>query len=402
MSAPDVESCGTVAHETRAHSSLGASGAYRWMNCPASIRLSVGQPNESTIFAAEGTAAHEIGEKCLLNGFQDAADFIGETVTVGNHQFVVDEEMAEAVQVYVDTIKADYEEGDILFIEARFDLEHVWPGMFGTNDCGLYKPASRQLKVYDYKHGKGHAVEVERNPQLIYYGVGLVSVPQMAGARIEDVELVIVQPRAPHRDGPVRRWTTSPVELLEFTADLQEAAARTEDHSIDPVAGDWCKFCPAAGICPALRKKAVYDAQAEFDVADPSELTETELSALLDKTDIIETGIRAIRREAYARAAGGRRVPGWKVVAKRANRKWGNEEQALATLTMTHDLDEDDIVEKKLRSPAQVEKLLPRPLRAQLEDLVVRQSSGTTLARETDRRPEVTPSLEAADEFDPI
>lgn len=389
------------AHETRAHSHLGASSAHRWLTCPGSIRLSVGQPNESSIFAMEGTAAHELCEMAL-RAKKDAADYLGEMITVGNHQFEVDDEMAEAVQVYLDTIRADYEDGDILFIEHRFDLSSVWAGMFGTNDCGLYKKDG-SLKVYDYKHGKGHAVEAVNNPQLAYYGIGLVNVPSLKGAAIASVELVIVQPRAPHKDGPVRRWMTDVLHLMEFMDDLRQGAAATEDPNAPLVAGEHCKFCPAAGICPELRKKAIEEAQAEFVDVDPIELTEAKISDLLEKCGLIEDGIRAIRKEAYSRMSGGAKVPGWKIVEKRAVRKWAGEaDEVVPKLTTLFDLDEDQVVEKKVRSPAQVEKLLPKAERAGLAEFISKVSSGTTLARETDRRPEVQPSPDAADEFDPV
>lgn len=389
------------AHETRAHSHLGASGAHRWLNCPGSIRLSVGQPNESSIYAMEGTAAHELGEMCLRQR-KDAEEFIGEVITVGNHKFEVDEEMAEAVQVYLDTVRADYEEGDVLFIEHRFDLSSVWEGMFGTNDCGLYKK-NGSLKVYDYKHGKGYAVEATENPQLAYYGIGLINVPSLKGARITDVELVIVQPRAPHKDGPVRRWMTDVLHLMEFMDDLKQGAAATEDPNAPLASGAWCRFCPAAGVCPELRKKAIDEAQAEFVDVDPVELSDEKVSVLLEKCGLIEDGIRAIRKEAYNRMCGGAKVPGWKIVAKRATRKWAGEaDEVLPKLTTLFDLTEDDVVEKKVRSPAQVEKLLPKAERASLADFITKVSSGTTLARETDRRPEVQPAPDAADEFDPV
>jgi len=104
-------------HGSRAHSRLGASIAHRWLACPGSVRLSYGIEDKQTIFAAEGSAAHELAEMCLRKNFAPAADFIGETIIVGNHTFEVDEEMAEAVQLYVDTVRALYEDGDILFIE---------------------------------------------------------------------------------------------------------------------------------------------------------------------------------------------------------------------------------------------------------------------------------------------
>lgn len=400
MATPDLQD-----HTQRAHSKLGASIAERWMNCPGSVLRSAGvEESAQTIFAAEGTAAHELGERCLRSQFCDAANFIGETIEVGEFKFEVDEEMAEAVQMYVDVIKGDYEPGDILLIEHRFDLTHVFPGMFGTGDAGIYKPRTKTLMVIDYKHGKGHSVEAANNPQLAYYGLGMIAVPSLKGVQIDAVELTIVQPRAPHRAGPVRRWLTDPVHLMDFQADLAEAAQRTQDPDAPLKAGDWCGWCPGKFVdgqmCPALHKASIADAMAEFADVVASALPDTRIAELLEKTDLIEDGIRAIRSEAFHRAQGGAKIPGWKLVQKRAQRKWVSDAPVIAR-RLAHDyrLLEDDIYDKKLRSPAQIEKLVPKPERAALADLVTAESSGTTLARETDRRAEAKPSRSATDDF---
>jgi hypothetical protein len=372
------------------------------MACPGSIRLSVGQPNESSIYAMEGTAAHELAERCVRANFRDAIDYLGDIITVEGRPFEVTEDMAEAVQVWVDTIQADYEKGDILFVEQRFDLSNaVHPGMFGTNDCGLYKRKLQKLIVYDYKHGAGYAVEARENPQLCYYGVGMLNEGELIGLPLDSVELVIVQPRAPHRDGPVRRWLTDVTYLVDFISNLRAAAIKTEDPSAVLDAGPWCKFCPAAGICPELREQATQAAQAEFGVM-PSELTTADISALLEKASLIEDWLKAIRREAFSRAQGGDKVPGWKLVDKRAVRKWTNEDEALLGLSIDFDLDHDDLTTTKLKSPAQVEKLLPKALRADMAALVTKASSGITFAREADRRAEVSPQRAAELEFDPV
>lgn len=389
-------------HGSRAHSHLGASIAHRWLACPGSVRMSLGIEDRQTVFAAEGSAAHELAEMCLRADFAPAADFIGEKIVVGNHTFEVDEEMAEAVQLYVDTVQALRDPGDLLFIEHRFDLTSVYDDMFGTNDCGIYKPDGRVI-VLDYKHGAGHAVEAEDNPQLKYYGIGLLSIPTLRGAKISQVELVIVQPRAPHRDGPVRSWTTDPLTLLDFAGELREGALATTDPNAPLAAGDHCKFCPAAGICPALREIAITRAQDEFvDVVAP-DLTEAEISDLLEKCSLIEDGIRAIRAEAFNRAQGGAAIPGWKLVAKRAVRKWSGEPDVVkGRLAFDFGLTPEQIVEEKLRSPAQIEKLLKGDDKKALAGLVVAESSGVTLARETDRRAEARAQRDAASDFDPI
>ena len=79
-------------HADRAHASLGASSASRWMACPGSVRLSEGMPNISSDYAREGTAAHELAEMCLRQG-KPASAFLEQEI----EGFEVTEDMAEAV-----------------------------------------------------------------------------------------------------------------------------------------------------------------------------------------------------------------------------------------------------------------------------------------------------------------
>ena len=45
-----------------AHALLTASGSKRWLNCPPSARLEENFPNENSVYAEEGTWAHELCE----------------------------------------------------------------------------------------------------------------------------------------------------------------------------------------------------------------------------------------------------------------------------------------------------------------------------------------------------
>ena len=71
-----------------AHAELSASSAHRWISCPASISASRGIADSSSAAAEEGTAAHELAERCLRDG-TDPRDAIGNIF----NGFVVDEEM---------------------------------------------------------------------------------------------------------------------------------------------------------------------------------------------------------------------------------------------------------------------------------------------------------------------
>lgn len=390
-----------AAHESRAHATLGASSSHRWMACPASIRLSAGMPNKSSRFADEGTAAHQLAERCLRLPFSDpqweAPHFIGKTETVRNTAWEVTEEMAEAVQVFVSTVTGAVQPGDTLLVEQRFDLSSIHPRMFGTNDACVVSPSRRTLYVFDYKHGKGHAVEAVGNPQLRYYGLGAL-LNSAGGGGIDRLVLTIVQPRAPHRDGPIRSETISVMDLLEWTQELKAAAVRTEAPDAPVVAGEHCLFCPAAGVCPALRDKALEGAMVDFASAsitvpaDPGVLSVSEMAAILDKADLIDNWVSAVRAHALHLAEAGTEVPGYKLVDKRATRKWREDEHQTVGHLGNIGLTDDDLFKRTLLSPAQIEKLLPKDKRHLLADLVEKVSSGRNLVPDTDARTAQAPS----------
>jgi len=190
----------------------------------------------------------------------------------------------------------------------------------------------------------------------------------------------------------VRSETISAMDLLEWTADLRRAARATEAPDAPVNAGEWCTFCPAAGTCPALRDKALESAMADFAgavikvPADPGVLTPEQMARLLDASDLIDKWLAAVRAHALHLAESGGTVPGYKLVDKRATRKW-RDDGAAPQLLSGLGLDQDDIFDRKLRSPAQVEKLLPKEKRGDLAALVVKESSGVNLVRDDDARP---------------
>lgn len=386
-----------------AHSKRGASSSHRWWHCPGSVSLASGLPNVSSSYAKEGQCAHAVAEICLNNG-QDAGSMIGRVIKE-YAEIDIDDGMAEAVQVYLDCVRTDlakYPDGE-LAVETKFDLSHIYPDMFGTNDASIYVPSQALLIVYDYKHGKGVPVEVEENPQMLYYGTGALTGKH--NRPIVKVELVIVQPRCRHDAGPIRRWETDPLYMTDWIADLQDAAARTDEPKPHFEAGEWCKFCPAAGICKTLENKAMDAAKAEFatdgslTVADVKAYSAEELSKALDNADIIENWVRSVRAFGHTEAEAGRIPPGYKLVNKRAHRKHKSEDATLETL-FDYGISKAAVTTPgKLMSPAQIEAFAKTKGidKKELENLWFTPVGGNTLAPITDKRNSVKP--EASSEF---
>ncbi len=375
------------------HSKLGASSYYRWGGdgCPGSVRACEGIDSESSIYADEGTAAHEVGSYLLKNG-----RWLSE-VEVNGKVFEVTEEMAAAVQVYIDHVgslrakRPTFEN-----VEQKLDLSKYHPQLFGTADYVAYFGDSKTLHVVDYKHGQGVQVDADRNPQLMYYGLGALHANAIP---IEKIVLTIVQPRGYHHKGPVRSWETDPLDMIDFSYDLIEDAKATERPDAPLVSGDHCRFCPAAPTCPEAGKAA--RALETKGFTPITAFNADELGKTLSLIPQIEAWCKAVDSFAYQQAAMGNLPSGWKLVDKRANRKWGDMFKAV-DCARALGIDSIEMFEQKLLSPAAVEKKIGKSKEKAeiLEKFVVRQSSGQTLVPDTDDRPKVKGALEAM--FTPV
>lgn len=373
------------------HSPIGASSMHRWASCPGSVRLAATVANRATRYAAEGTLAHMLARIALEMGLPPET-YLGKEKSADGFDFTVDQEMCDAVNVYLESVKDDQGEGDKLFVEHKFDLTHVYPGLYGTADAVIWKPATGLLIVKDYKHGAGVPVDVKDNPQLRYYALGALIDLKLP---VKRVRMEVVQPRCPHPDGPIRSEEIDAIDLMDFATDLIDYAKATEDPDAKLNPGDHCRFCPAAAVCPALHARAQQTASLAF--SDDAPYEPGALAETLAWLPVLEGWIKNVREFAYKEAESGNTIPGWKLVAKRANRKWRDEIAATQALRSLG-LGEPELYPlPKLNSPAAIEKLLAKKDRGVLETLVVKESSGHTLAPESDPRPPVKEA--AADAF---
>lgn len=388
--------------ESHAHSRFGGSKAKLWVNCPGALALIDRLPKEEAgPWADEGTAAHALGEWALLNRKADPAQWLGQPVKAflpetkaGAADYIVDRDMVDSALLYRETVETYLDrESAVLRVEQRFALPEIHPDCFGTADAIVELPYDT-LVVIDLKYGRGVMVEAEDNMQLKFYALG--------AARVSDYEfshvtLVIVQPRG--YDGePVKTYTFTMVELEEFAATLREAAAASllPDAPLRP--GTHCKegFCPAYAHCPAVRKEALalLDDLPTLTPAVSGEviLSPEELGVILDKGAMLEGYLTTLRKLAFDILKSGGKIPGHKLVEKRAIRKWADEMMAISVLSES--LGDTIWEEPKLKSPAAIEKL-GKNAKALLKDdafgLTIKVSSGLTMAGADDPRPEVDP-----------
>lgn len=404
-----------------AHASLGASSAYRWMRCagsPAFIAsLDPADRREGSTYAEEGSAAHALAEHCLADQ-KRAEEFLGWQLrrdAEGMWRLLQDEpqvwdwtvtpEMAEGVQLYLDTIEEERSArpGALCFVEQRVFPLADREEMFGTADFILWDFVDGVLVVTDLKFGKGVVVDPEHNAQAMYYGLGALRKLGLGPEDVARVELVICQPRAAHTDGPVRRWTLTSRELVEWGGVLRSAADATKAPTAALQAGEWCRFCPAAGLCPELRRSAFEAAQMVFKpVVQPPEVDTTklpmpnpanpqEVAAALSFVPMIDAWCREVEGHAQRFMERGGHLPGFKLVRKRANRRWKDEEALKAALDAAGAPRCDTYTEPELKSPAQMEKVKAlgsnaKERAAWVAPFTEKPEGGLTVATESDPR----------------
>lgn len=388
--------------EEKAHAVFGASSSDRWLNCPGSIALSEKAPPEAeSPYAAEGTYAHACLEFLLRNrnDLQTAKE-------AARHRFT-DEMVAHALDAveYIQARHAELDNPDLL-IETKIDASSfTMTGQFGTLDVALAEDFGR-LIVMDYKYGAGHAVELTDedgrvNSQLAYYALGIST---LFGHWFDSVELVVIQPRAFHEAGPIRTHTMTIDELKAWHRVFRDGVMESSDPKAPLRSGRWCKWCPARVICPKLKDEGFRDAQVVFKdevgvlaVPEPSLIKLPHLGTILDGVERLEIWVKAVKAHAYGVLERGGTIPGYKLVERRATRKWASEGTAAAAFCDVPGA----FSAPKLKSPAQMIEALKKSgeslknATSLVTDFTVKESSGRQLVKGNDKRDAVVSGASA-------
>lgn len=359
------------------HSSIvGGSTAKRVINCPASVGLCARMPPKpSTSYADTGTLLHDAIASALnsdLSSDQAPVGFLGMRYNdIVLTQELLDEKLIPALEALNEI---DPDAAMEFAVESKVSFGDFIPGAFGSTDL-LGRIGDRAV-VLDWKFGDGVVVEADENPQLMFYAAAAMRTPAVEwvfdGAT--DLELIIVQPPF------VKRWVTSFDRIRQFERELAYAVKLAQGEHPPMKAGDHCRWCAAKPVCPLMTGAVERALQKQVQ-----ELNVEELGAALDKVDVLEQWISDLRALALQVMESGGSVPGHKLVAKRATRKWRDEDEARKALLSQ--LPEDEVMETKLISPAQAEKKIKK-VKGLLPD-TISVSSGCTLASESDPRPAV-------------
>ena len=378
-------------HAARAHALLSASGANRWLNCTPSARLEEKYGEKTTsVFAQEGTTAHELAELYLRHDLLrtiDDASFEIELEKIMSKE-LFSEEMLNIVPIYTDYCTEQYQAAHennsyaVIQVEQKLDLTEYIPESFGTGDCIIISDGL--MEVIDLKYGKGVPVYADWNKQLMLYGLGALRIFDTM-YDIGEVRLTIVQPRINN----ISSWQISVKELTDWAVNELKPKADMAFKGLGELSsGAWCQFCSVKNRCRALADQQLEIAKHDF--ADPELLTDEEIADIVLKTPALEKWANSIAEYAREKALNeGKQWPGLKLVEGISRRKWLDEEQAGNIIfTRFPELSEDQVFDMKLKSITALEKIVgKKAFSEKLKDAITLTPGSPALVSENDKRP---------------
>lgn len=328
------------------HALLSASSSKQWLHCPPSVRLQENFPNESSVYAEEGTFAHEICEYKVRK-------YLHERVKRPQSEEFNTEEIEQITDVYAEFVISIIEQmrengcEPLAFVEERVDYSHIAPSGFGTADMliiGKDEQGRGILHVCDFKTGAGVFVDADHNSQMMLYAIGALA----AYGFLYDIEIVrmsIIQPRLDN----ISTFECSRQELEDWGESIKPIAKLAYEGKGEQHPGDWCRFCRAKPVCKACADEALalcredfldLDAGAFDDTAEESDMTApyeadtqtavfkqpglipiSELAEILPTLNRISSWIEAVFAFVSSEAINhGVPIPGYKVVEGRSKR----------------------------------------------------------------------------------
>ena len=314
------------------HSILAPSSAKEWVYCPGSVLMSAQCEDLSTKAEAdEGTAVHA--------GIMEAIHKESKIPT-GEPTYNVDEVKAEytdeeneCIDLAVDHVFQTVQEYGVANVhcEDQVNIHPIHEKAFGTPDMWGYSPPRENsqkaiIHLWDYKHGHGD-VEAFENWQCLMYAIGIFKSLQCdEQTKISLlIKIYIIQPRSFHKDGPIRTWTITALELNGYFAKLKQAANTALGPNPPTLPGNHCRHCRGRRACPAIESYCMaavdYQAGALAQHLDPHSLG-LELQMLEDVAAAIKYRITGLTEQAEHHLRQGHQVPGYVMELGRGNLDW--------------------------------------------------------------------------------
>ena len=381
------------------HAMLSPSSSHRWLVCTPSAMLESHEPATFSIYAEEGTDAHELAEIKL--------SYMLEKITVEEYEArfeefrlrskFYNEQFNEYVNKYCSEvmaiIKEDYK-GLIINVglEERVDFSDIVPNGGGTSDVVLV--GKNFIHIIDLKFGKGVPVSAIGNPQLRLYALGAIK-KHLRECTCTEARMTIIQPR-------LDDISTDFISIDELNKWAKEVVAPAAQLAIagkgELVPGDHCKFCKMKGKCQALADKQLAAAQAEFEDAivesnamEPAQMSPEVMARILEIAPKFIDWFKDVEKYALNAAINqGLKLPGYKLVEGRSTRVITSPEAVAQKLHDAGIPEEHYLKPRELLGISYLEKNVGKKLFNHLCDpYIIKPAGKPTLVPESDKRPAI-------------
>ncbi len=400
------------------HALLSASSSKQWLHCTPSARLQEQFPNESSVYTAEGTFAHEVCEYKVKK-------YMKERVKRPQSEEYYTEEIDQITDVYAEFVISVIEEmkrngcEPLVMVEEKVDYSHIAPSGFGTADMlmiGKDENGKGVLHIADFKTGQGVFVDADHNSQMMLYALGGLA----AYGYIYDIEIVrmsIIQPRLDN----ISTFECTREELEDWGESIRETAKLAYEGKGEQKPGDWCRFCRAKPVCKACKDEALSLCREEFLDLDDGALSEetdasskvdmgepvfkqpglvpiSELAQLLPTLNRISSWIESVFAFISSEAINhGVPIPGYKVVEGRSKRVFTDTKGVVDTAVANG---YTDLYKKQLITLTEFEKMMGKKKFAELLGKYVTKPPGKlSLVPESDPREAVVLNNSPEQEF---
>jgi hypothetical protein len=384
---------------TEHHAKYSPSKLPRIILCPGSVYREKGRVQKESEYALVGTICHRLTELHLVNkSFTLAPSFIN--VVEQEYKYKFDKDDLDAVQEVLDWVAALY----LKHADAKETLhlveQHVTLAgyakdlkcaalvdVYGTLDFLLR--FDDILYVIDWKYGKGVEVYPDSS-QLLAYGAGALhhsDIRYLGFNAIQDIRLVIGQPKL-YAGEHFKFHNIVVGDLHKFLRD--DLTPKLQDLSTITPSKKACMWCLAKNDCPEKKAMQVEIAANVFAIhaeLPKGDMSLDELSQVLKDIPFLKSCISDLEKHAFVLLKSGKSVPDWKLVHGRSIRQWVNEKAAKLYYVNREDIDPDDLVTTKFKSPTQMEKLIGKKNITDDDLSLVHKPEGKpTLVLESDRR----------------
>lgn len=386
-------------HKDRGHALLSPSSAYRWMECPGSVKMSLGIHQEPSSAAIAGTLIHEACDYVLKKypmflqlATKSRAEVLDSQVKKFNHlQYC--EQIAgylTFIGIIYDNFKAKAKNIKVFHEDKVSMTKDVW----GTLDFAITGTIGKETWciIIDLKTGITE-VEALNNPQTIIYALGQ---EKKLKKEFDNIRVYIYQERT--GDKPYDVWNISKEDKDLYRKEILKAEKKVLDilnnkSHVELNPGDHCTFCPANGNCSALHSQIQVRTKLKLGhkLPDVNTLTIEQKIKIFENRKVIENLLDGVSRDLNQLKKDGKLVPGYKLVESQTKRSWIDDRSKVVRILSKSGVRPyiQEIVGLGEACTQLKQNFTKKEIDEILESITIRSEGRLLLVKDDDPRPEV-------------